>query len=126
MKMRVTTTLGDATDKKDYEYIQLNGQADFMKPGLGFGFWLKHDGTPFVARLRFTDASGEWHQVDLFLHSPHSRRDVPGTPPRRQPVLHRRALMHLRVSGSHFTLKEALSMLACALPARSVAETDQR
>jgi hypothetical protein len=53
----------DFVGKKDYEYIQLNGQTEFAKPGLGFGFWLKHDGTPFVARLRFTDASGEWHQV---------------------------------------------------------------
>jgi hypothetical protein len=56
----------DFVGKKDYEYIQLNGQTDFAKPGLGFGFWLKHDGTPFVVRLRFTDASGECHQVDMF------------------------------------------------------------
>ena len=56
----------DFVGKKDYEYIQLNGQTDFAKPGLGFGFWLKHDGTPFVVRLRLTDAGGECHQIDMF------------------------------------------------------------
>ena len=54
----------DFVGKKEYEYVQLNGKADFAKPGLGFGFWLKLDGTPFSVRVRFTDASGEWHQID--------------------------------------------------------------
>ena len=59
----------DFVGKTDYEYIQLNGQTEFAEPGLGFGFWLKHDGTPFVVRLRFTDASGEWHQIDMLSTS---------------------------------------------------------
>lgn len=54
--------------KKEYEYVQLNGSAEFAKPGLGFGFWLKHDGTPFVVRVRLTDAGGECHQIET-LHS---------------------------------------------------------
>jgi hypothetical protein len=58
----------DFVGKRDYEYIQLNGQAGFATPGLGFGFWLKQDGTPLVVRLRFIDASGEWHQIDM-LHT---------------------------------------------------------
>lgn len=48
----------DFVEKKDYEYIQLNGQAEFAKPGLGFGFWLQHDGTPTVtvpAQMRARD-----------------------------------------------------------------------
>ena len=52
--------------KKNYEYVQLNGSAEFAEPKLGFGFWLKHDGTPFVVRLRYTDVSGECHQIDMF------------------------------------------------------------
>ncbi len=55
--------------KKDYEYVQLNGSAEFAKPGLGLGFWLKHDGTPFVLRLRFTDSGGECHQVETLHRS---------------------------------------------------------
>jgi hypothetical protein len=53
--------------KREYEYVQLNGRTEFAKPGIGLGFWLKHDGTPFVLRLRFTDAGGECHQVET-LH----------------------------------------------------------
>ena len=49
----------DFVGKRDYGYIQVNGAATFDKPGLGFGFWLKHDGTSFALPLRFTDASGE-------------------------------------------------------------------
>lgn len=56
----------DFVGKRDYEYIQLNGAATFERPGLGFGFWFKGDGKPFQLRLRFIDASGEWHQTDLF------------------------------------------------------------
>ena len=48
-----------------YEYIQLQGKAEFAQPGLGFGFWLKHDGVPFSLRLRFVDSSGENHQTEL-------------------------------------------------------------
>jgi hypothetical protein len=54
--------------KPGLDYIQVNGQAEFTQPGLGFGFWYKSDGTPFVLRLRFTDAGGEWHQVDVLHH----------------------------------------------------------
>ena len=61
----------DFVGRKDYEYVQLNGAARFDEPGLGFGFWLKGDGTPFALRLRFTDTSGEWHQIDLLApHQP--------------------------------------------------------
>ena len=55
--------------KREYEYVQLNGPAEFAKPGLGMGFWLKHDGTPFVVRLRFTDSGGECHQVETLHRS---------------------------------------------------------
>jgi hypothetical protein len=55
--------------KREYEYVQLSGHAEFAKPGLGFGFWLKHDGTPFVVRLRFTDSGGECHQVETMHRS---------------------------------------------------------
>ncbi|MHB9081220.1 MAG: hypothetical protein ACYC3X_27425 [Pirellulaceae bacterium] len=55
--------------KRDFEYIQLNGETEFAQPGLGFGFWLKHDGTPFAVRLRFVDASGETHQIDMLYTS---------------------------------------------------------
>ncbi len=51
--------------KPDYEYIQIGGQAEFATRGLGIGFRLKHDGTPFSLRLRVTDASGEHHQTEL-------------------------------------------------------------
>lgn len=51
--------------KPDYEYIQVQGKAEFAAPGLGIGFWLKHDGTPFSLRLRVIDASGECHQTEL-------------------------------------------------------------
>ena len=53
------------TGKKGLEYIQVNGPAEFPAPGLGYGFWIKTDGTPFGLRLRFTDTGGEWHQIDL-------------------------------------------------------------
>ncbi|MHC4403707.1 MAG: hypothetical protein ACYTG0_28960 [Planctomycetota bacterium] len=51
--------------KPDYEYIQVRGKAEFATPGLGIGFWLKHDGVPFSLRLRVIDAGGEHHQTEL-------------------------------------------------------------
>ncbi len=51
--------------QRDFEYIQLNSDIEIPKPGYGFGFWMKHDGTPFTVRLRCVDVSGETHQVDL-------------------------------------------------------------
>ena len=51
--------------KQDYEYLEIQNRAQVPKAGLGFGFWLKSDGTPFTYRLRFADASGEIHQIDL-------------------------------------------------------------
>jgi hypothetical protein len=55
----------DFVGGRDYEYIQLEGRATFPRPGAGFGFWLKGDGTPFGYRLRVADASGETHQFDI-------------------------------------------------------------
>jgi hypothetical protein len=69
----------DFVGKKDYEYIQVNGKAEFAQPGLGFGFWLKHDGTPFVLRLRFTDISGECHQTELLYSAKPGWQYVAGT-----------------------------------------------
>ena len=51
--------------RADYEYIQLNLGITISEAGYGFGFWLKHDGTPFALRLRCMDVSGETHQADL-------------------------------------------------------------
>ncbi|HWH71998.1 MAG TPA: hypothetical protein VNT26_21730, partial [Candidatus Sulfotelmatobacter sp.] len=51
--------------KKDLEYIQLNGVAEFARPGQAFGFWVKKDSTPLAFRLRINDASGECHQIDM-------------------------------------------------------------
>ncbi|NQT16047.1 MAG: hypothetical protein HQ582_25045, partial [Planctomycetes bacterium] len=55
----------DFVGKPDYEYLLLNTPLDIPEPGCAFGFWLNHDGTPFSARLRITDTSGETHQTDL-------------------------------------------------------------
>jgi hypothetical protein len=55
----------DFAGKKDYEYLLIHGPVDFPKAGGAFGFWLKHDGTPFPIRLRVIDVSGECHQIDL-------------------------------------------------------------
>ena len=52
-------------NRSAFQYIQLNGQASFAMPGMGIGFWLNHDGTPFTLRLRYIDSSGENHQVEL-------------------------------------------------------------
>ncbi len=53
------------TGQQELQYIQLTKQVTFSMPGLGIGFWLHHDGTPFTLRLRFLDSSGENHQVEL-------------------------------------------------------------
>jgi len=50
---------------RDYEYLQVTRPVDIPEPGLGLGFWLKTDGTPFPMRLRVTDATGETHQMDM-------------------------------------------------------------
>lgn len=50
---------------RDLEYVQVTRPLDIPEPGLGLGFWLKTDGTPFPVRLRVTDASGETHQLDM-------------------------------------------------------------
>lgn len=55
----------DFVGNRDYEYVQLEGRATFAKPGAGFGFWIKGDGTAFNYRLRVIDASGETHQFDI-------------------------------------------------------------
>jgi hypothetical protein len=38
----------------DYEYVQITRPLGIPEPGLGFGFWLKTDGTAFPIRLRVT------------------------------------------------------------------------
>lgn len=53
------------TGRAGLEYLHLNGPAEFERPGLGLGFWLKSEGAPLVLRMRFTDASGETHQTEL-------------------------------------------------------------
>jgi hypothetical protein len=55
----------DFIGKPDFEYVQIQGQCEFAAPGLGIGFWLKHDGTAFPLRMRVVDASGESHQFEL-------------------------------------------------------------
>jgi hypothetical protein len=57
--------------KKDYEYLQLETKLEISRPGLGLGFWVKTDGTPFQFHLRIADASGETHQLDAAsVHRP--------------------------------------------------------
>ncbi len=51
--------------KKDFEYLEIQNHTAVPKAGLGFGFWMKSDGTPFTLRLRFADAGNEIHQIDL-------------------------------------------------------------
>lgn len=51
--------------KQDVEYIQLQHRVEVATVGLGLGFWMKHDGTPFSLRARLVDASGENHQIEL-------------------------------------------------------------
>ncbi|MGO8746973.1 MAG: hypothetical protein ACLQNE_13380 [Thermoguttaceae bacterium] len=53
------------TGRKDLEYVQINRKLDFPQPGLGVGFWVKTDGTPFHFCLRVTDRSGETHQLAM-------------------------------------------------------------
>jgi len=50
---------------RDYEYVQLESKVTVEKTGMGLGFWLKSDGTPFHYKLRMIDPSGETHQIDL-------------------------------------------------------------
>ena len=50
---------------REYEYLQFTRPLDIPTPGLGIGFWLNTDGTPFPVRLRVTDVSGETHQTDM-------------------------------------------------------------
>ena len=45
---------------RDLEYVQVARPLDIPEPGLGIGFWLKTDGTPFPVRLRVTDTSREF------------------------------------------------------------------
>jgi hypothetical protein len=54
----------DFTGKKDYEYILIQGPVLFPQPGKSLGFWINHDGNPFLFRLRVTDKSGECHQFE--------------------------------------------------------------
>ncbi len=51
--------------KPDYEYLLVGAPLEIPEAGRAFGFWLKHDGTPFAVRLRIVDTSGETHQLDL-------------------------------------------------------------
>lgn len=54
--------------KAGLEYLQVSGPSAPIEREEGLGFWFKGDGTPFVLRLRWTDTSGEWHQVDAIHH----------------------------------------------------------
>jgi len=64
---------GEAALRVDYtflggrplEYVQVTRPLEIPEPGLGLGFWVRTDGTPFPLRVRFTDTSGETHQLDL-------------------------------------------------------------
>lgn len=53
--------------RPELEYLQLQSTqaVTFDEPGLGLGFWLRHDGTPFTLRMRVVDTSGETHQLEL-------------------------------------------------------------
>lgn len=50
---------------RDFEYVLLESPVTVEKAGMGLGFWLKSDGTPFHYKVRMIDPSGETHQLDL-------------------------------------------------------------